>query len=200
MSLRASRVFLANQAPSERPRAQFIAGAGIVIILISAAAALLPRVDEISGAMVMGAMMITAGIVEISAGYMRPRNRDLAMLPAGMTILAGALLAVHPLHRFVPSVWLVIAWLGARGVVLGAAASAYGGSVRAWTVIAAGMDLGLGGILTLGLSASTLTLTFFGNTPEIIRGFSWVLALSFVATGMLLLEVAACESEGAMSG
>jgi hypothetical protein len=45
----------------------------------------------------------------------------------------------------------------------------------------------------IGLSASTLTLTFFGITPEIIRSFAWVVALSFVATGMLLMEVAASE-------
>jgi hypothetical protein len=60
-------------------------------------------------------------------------------------------------------------------------------------MFAAGTDLMLAAILLLGLSASTLTLTFFGITPEILRSFAWVVALSFVATGTLLMEVAACE-------
>jgi len=36
-------------------------------------------------------------------------------------------------------------------------------------------------------------MTFFGVTPGIVRSFAWVVALSFVATGMLQIEVAACE-------
>jgi hypothetical protein len=60
-------------------------------------------------------------------------------------------------------------------------------------MLAAGTDLTLGAILLFGLSASTLTLALFGITPEIIRGFAWIVALSFVATGMLLIEVASTE-------
>jgi hypothetical protein len=116
-----------------------------------------------------------------------------AILPGALTVLAGALLAVHPLHKFVPSVWIVIGWLGARGVVLGAATTVTHGSVRVWTMLASATDLTLGGLLLLGLSTSTLTLTLFGITPEIVRSFAWVVALSFIATGMLLIEVAACE-------
>jgi uncharacterized membrane protein HdeD (DUF308 family) len=180
-------------ATETQSRPQLIAGAGAVIILISAAAALLPLGDGIARSAVVGTMMVTAGLVEIIAGGLRSRNRPVAILPGVLTVFAGALLAVHPLHRFVPSVWVVIAWLGARGTVLGVATTVTHGSVRVWTMLAAGTDLTLGAVLLLGLSASTLTLTLFGTTPEIIRSFAWVVALSFVATGMLLMEVAACE-------
>lgn len=183
----------ATSATRQHGRAQLIAGAGAVIMLISCAAALLPLGDAIPRAAVIGAMMVTAGLVEIVGGVLRARNRIVATLPGALTVIAGALLAVHPLHLFVPSVWLVIGWLGARGVVLAASTTVTHGTVRAWTMLAAGTDLMLGLVLLLGLSASTLTLTFFGITPEVIGGFSWVVALSFVATGMLLIEVAACE-------
>jgi hypothetical protein len=35
----------------------------------------------------------------------------------------------------------------------------------------------------------------FGPTPAIVATFAWILALSFVATGLLLLEVASCARE-----
>lgn len=178
---------------SQHRRSQLIAGAGLVVILISAGAALLPLTDAVSRAAVIGTMMLIAGLVEMIAGLLRSRNRGVAIVPAITTIVAGALLAVHPLHRFVPSVYLVAGWLGARGVLLGAASTQTRGSVRAWTIVAAGTDLTLGAVLLLGLTTSTLTLTFFGITPEILRSFAWVVALSFIATGMLLMEVAACE-------
>lgn len=177
----------------EQRRAPLIAGAGAVIILISAAAALLPLRGGPPGATVIGTMMVTAGLVEMIAGSLRSRNRGVAILPGALTVLAGALLALHPLHKFVYSVWLVIGWLGCRGVVLGIAATRTRASVRAWTMISAGTDLTLGAVLLIGLSASTLTMTLFGITPEVIGGFAWVVALSFVATGMLMMEVAACE-------
>lgn len=188
-----------TEATWEPKRARLIAGAGAVIILISAAAALLPLGDGIPRAAVIGTMMVTAGLVEMIAGSLRSRNRSVAILPGALTVIAGALLAVHPLHRFVPSVYLVIGWLGVRGVALGAGAIQVRRSVRVWTMVAAGTDLTLGAVLLLGLSASTLTLTLFGITPEIIRSFAWVVALSFVVTGLLLLEVAACERADSMS-
>lgn len=182
-----------TSAAGKHSRAPLIAGAGAIIIMISAAASLLPLGDGLSRSAVIGTMMATAGLIEMIAGALRSRNRSVAILPGALTILAGALLAIHPFHRFVPSVWLVIGWLGARGVVLAAATTVTRGSVRTWTMLAAGTDLTLGAILMLGLSSSTLTLTLFGITPEIVRSFAWIVALSFVATGMLLMEVAACE-------
>ena len=69
--------------------------------------------------------------------------------------------------------------------------------IRRWTIIAAGTDFALGLIMLIGLSLSTAVVLIFGPTPEIVASFAWVLALSFVATGTLLLEVASCEREAA---
>jgi hypothetical protein len=47
----------------------------------------------------------------------------------------------------------------------------------------------------VGLSISTLIVALFGPTPQMIASFAWILALSFVVTGMLLLEIANCERD-----
>jgi hypothetical protein len=60
---------------------------------------------------------------------------------------------------------------------------------------AAATDVALGLLLLVGLSISTLIVTLFGPTPEMIASFAWILAISFVVTGMLLLEIASCERE-----
>ena len=51
--------------------------------------------------------------------------------------------------------------------------------------------------LILGLHIATFVIALFGDTPPLIASFAWVLALSFVVTGTLLLEVASCEREAA---
>jgi hypothetical protein len=69
--------------------------------------------------------------------------------------------------------------------------------VRAWTGISAGMDLLLAILLVAGLSIAAVVVSIFGPTPPLIASFAWVLAASFVVTGVLLLEVASCERSSA---
>jgi len=82
-----------------------------------------------------------------------------------------------------------------RGVVLALSTVPVRGSVRRWIAISAATDVALGLLLLVGLSISTLIVTLFGPTPEMIASFAWILAISFVVTGMLLLEIASCERE-----
>jgi len=182
-----------TSSTKEQIRTQLVAGAGAVILLISLAAAFLPLANGLSKAAVIGTMMVVAGAVEMTAGGLRLRNRFVTMLPGAATVLAGALFAVEPFGAFVPTVRLVIGWLAARAVTLVLTSLETHGSVRLWTILAAATDLSLSAILLLGLSATTITIALFGPTPHIVGSFAWVLALSFVATGMLLLEVASCE-------
>ena len=58
-------------------------------------------------------------------------------------------------------------------------------------------DFVLGLVLLIGLSLSTVVVLLFGPTPAVVASFAWIVALSFVATGLLLLEVASCERSGA---
>src|SRR5438477_428277 len=49
----------------------------------------------------------------------------------------------------------------------------------------------------VGLSISTLVISIFGPTAELVASFAWILAASFVVNGLLLLEVASCTKESA---
>ena len=82
-----------------------------------------------------------------------------------------------------------------RSIVLAAAAAETRGSVRTWTALSAGMDFLLAVLLITGLSISTIVISIFGPTRELVAAFAWVLAASFVVNGLLLLEVASCEHE-----
>ena len=182
---------------SDRARAARIAGAGIVIILLAAGAALLPVLEPRAGSTVIGSLLLVAGVVEAFAGSFRRDTRGPAMIAGAVTIVAGILFFIDRNSRIFPTVNIVIAWLLIRSVVLFVASRRTGGSVRMWLTISAATDLLIGILLLVGLSLSTAVVILFGPTPAIIASFAWVLALSFVATGLLLLEVASCERESA---
>ena len=65
--------------------------------------------------------------------------------------------------------------------------------MRTWTAFSAGMDFLLAVLLIAGLSISTIVVSLFGPTRELVASFAWVLAASFVVNGLMLLEVASCE-------
>ena len=181
---------------SSEARAARMRIAAILIMLLAAGAALLPWVSRGSGAPLVGSLMIAAGLIEAFAGSARRDTRALAMAAGWATVIAGILFFIDRGGRFVPIVTIVTAWLLVRSVILFVASRRTGASVRTWVTIAAATDLALGVVLLVGISIGTLVVAVFGPTPALVASFSWVLALSFVATGLLLLEVASCEREG----
>jgi hypothetical protein len=114
-----------------------------------------------------------------------------------VTAVAGLLFILNPETHFFPTVWPIVGWLAVRAFVLVGEAIETRGSVRTWTAISAGMDFLLAALLITGLSISTIVVSVFGPTRELVAAFAWVLAASFVVNGLMLLEVASCESEGA---
>jgi len=176
-------------------RTRLMSAAGVAMIVLSAGAALLPVEKGVSAA-VIGALLLIAGLIEVGAGTMRRDTRDLAMLAGGVTILAGLLFLLNRESRFFPIVNIVIGWLVLRSVILAVKSRRVGGSVRTWTSVAAATDFLLALVLLVGLSLSSVVVLLFGPTPAIVASFAWIVALSFVATGLLLLEVASCEREG----
>ena len=179
---------------SDRARSRGLRVAGITIILLSGGAALLPAEKGISTDMI-GGLLIAAGLIEAVAGSLRRQVKPFAMAAGGVTALAGLLFIVNPETQFFPTVAPIVGWLVLRSLILAYASTHSGGSVRMWTGLSAAMDFLLAVLLIAGLSISTLVVSVFGPTPEMIASFAWVLAASFVVTGMLLLEVASCESE-----
>ena len=169
--------------------------AGIAIILLSAGAAFLPFVDRLLGNRVVGFLLLAAGLVEIAAATQRHETKVLAMLAGGATTLAGLLFILNPVAHFLPTITIVTAWLLVRGVILALTTRRAHGGVRKWLAISAATDFALGLLLLVGLSIATLIVMLFGPTDRMIASFAWVFALSFVVTGMLLLEIASCERE-----
>ena len=181
----------------DRSRALLFSMAGWLIIVLGAVAALLPFLDRVSGSRVVGGLLFAGGLVEIFAGRLRRETALPSMLAGGVTTLAGLMFLLHPSGRFVPTVTIVTAWLLVRSIVLFVSSRLAQGSVRLWISLSAATDLVLGVVLLMGISIGTLVVTLFGPTPGLIASFAWVLALSFVITGMLMLEIASCERETA---
>lgn len=194
-------VLLASQARpgwSDRIRARGTRVAGVAIILLAIGAVLLPAGKHISSDMI-GALLIAAGLIELTAGALRRAVRPFAMAAGGVTALAGLLFLLDHETHFFPRVVPIIAWLLIRSLILVAGSREAGGSVRAWTALSAGMDFLLAVLLAAGLSIATIVVSLFGPTPELVASFAWVLAASFVVNGLLLLEVASCAEESAAS-
>ena len=185
----------ADPTPAITARPWLIQAGGIVIILLSAGALFLPVLDRVSGPTVIGALLLASGIVEAIAGSMRGEVKAYAMAAGGVTALAGLLFLIYPSVHFSPTVTLVIAWLLVRSFILLIASRRSGPTVRLWMMISSGMDFFLAVLLIFGLSISALVVSVFGPTETVIASFSWVLAVSFVVTGTLLLEVASCHRQ-----
>jgi len=178
---------LTNQA-----RARGLRVAGLAIIGLGVAAALLPVGKTISSDLI-GALMIAAGLIEIVAGSLRRDVRAYSMAAGGVTAVAGLLFLLNPETHFFPMVTPIIGWLVLRSLILAYASTHLKGSVRTWMGLSAGMDFLLAVLLIAGLSIATIIVSIFGPTPQLIASFAWVLAASFAVNGLLLLEVASCE-------
>ena len=189
-------------ATTHQPRPGLMSAIGVLIIILGAGAAALPFIDRVAGNRVIGGLLLAAGIAEMIAAALRDQTRFMALIAGAVTTSAGALFLLNPVTRFVPTISIITTWLLARGVILALTTLLAHGSVRRWIAISAATDFALGALLLVGLSISTLIVTLFGPTPEMVASFAWILAVSFGITGGLLLEIASCErdNEGEADG
>ncbi len=186
---------MVNAIPNDQSalsvRARGIAIAGWLILLLSALSALLPLFERKGGAIVIGGLLITTGLAEMFAGALRHEAKRVSILIGAVAVAAGLLFVSGPATEFfLPAVVIVIAWLLARSVLLFYASRVTHHGVRWWTSLSAITDLVLALILIVGLPIAALVLGLFGATPALVASFAWILALSFVADGLMLLEVA----------
>lgn len=181
--------------PNRQHQARTIAACGWLVILLSAGAALLPLVGPRQSAFVIGTMLVIAGVAELLAGAQRRVTRGLVMAAGALTILAGLLFAAEPATRLLPALYIVTGWLMVRAIIFFMAASGEQGRARRWTLVSAVADAALAALLAVGISIATFVVALFGATPPLVASFAWVLALSFISTGLMLLEVAACARQ-----
>ncbi|HEY0630356.1 MAG TPA: hypothetical protein VGD23_13610 [Sphingomicrobium sp.] len=173
-------------------RARLIGLAGWLVLILSAGTALLPLIGAAEGAALIGGLLVLTGLAETLAGTLRQQARSLAMLAGMITIAAGLMFATEPATKFMPTLIIIASWLFLRSFILAVAALLEFGSVQFWTGLSAVADFILAMVVTVGISASALIVSLFGPTPPLIADFAWILAISFVATGSMLLEVANC--------
>jgi uncharacterized membrane protein HdeD (DUF308 family) len=167
-------------------------------MLLAGAALLLPEVAASSGALVVGELLLIAGLLEIVAATGRKKARLPSILAGVATLAAGAMFLTREETRFLPNMTVVTFWLLLRvGALAIATLEAKGSAVRRWTGVAAATDLALAAILIVGLPIASIVIALFGTTGDLIATFSWILAASFLASAAMLLQIAACEREGA---
>ena len=179
---------------SDQARKLIIRTAGVLIVMLALGAALLPLERGLPGRLVVGYLLLAAGTIELCAALARRTHRATAALAGAATVLAGARLVLDPNAGFFPVLNLVILWLVVRSAALAFAATRPGDPLRSWFVLAGATDFLLAVLLLSGLPIAIVVAGLFGPTSEIIATFAWILAISFVATGALLIAAAPVEA------
>lgn len=172
---------------SDGARKLVIRGAGILIILIALGAVLLPLAQQVPARRVIGWMLLLAGILELGAAAALRAHRPTAAIAAGATLLAGARLLLDPSAGFFEVLNLIILWLVVRAAALSIAAFRAGHVFGTWIGLSAAVDFLLAVALLAGLPIAILVVGLFGPTRPISATFAWVIAVSFIANGVLLV-------------
>ena len=178
---------------SDTARKHLIRLAGFLVILLALGAALLPLEHGVPGRIVVGGLLLAAGFIEFLAALARRIHRPSAAVAGAATVLAGLRLTLDPRADFFVVLNTVILWLVVRAAALAFAASRCNPPLRTWFVIAGATDFLLAILLLAGLPIALVVAGLFGQPNEIIATFAWVLAASFVATGLLLISAAPAE-------
>jgi uncharacterized membrane protein HdeD (DUF308 family) len=179
---------------SDTARKQIIRIAGVLILLLAIAAALLPLEDKMPGRLIVGTLLLAGGVIEFGAAMARRIHRPSAAIAGSATVLAGLRLVLDPGAGFFPVLNMVILWLVVRAAALAFAASRSHAPLQGWFFITATTDFLLAVMLLAGLPIALIVAGLFGPTSEIIATFSWILAVSFVATGAFLIAAAPIEA------
>lgn len=180
---------------SDAARKLIIRTAGVLIILLAFGSALLPLERGLPGRLVVGSLLLVAGLIECAAALARRVHRPLAGLAGAATILAGLRLLADPRAGFFEVLNLVILWLVVRAAALAFAAMRSRDPLQSWLVLSSATDFLLAVLLLAGLPVALIVAGLFGPTSEIVATFAWVLAISFVATGSLLIAASTAEQK-----
>ena len=179
---------------SDEARKHVIRTAGVIIILLALGAALLPMEHGLSGRLVVGLLLVAAGIVESVAALARRIHKPSAAIAGVATVLAGLRLTLDQDADFFAVLNMVILWLIIRTAALGFAANRSNPPLRGWFRLVATIDFLLAVMLLAGLPIALIVAGLFGPTSEIVATFAWVLAISFVANGAFLVAAAPVEA------
>lgn len=170
---------------AQQARTAVVIGAGIAIVVLGLAAALLPLFEGLPARTVIGWLLVAAGLAELVAAGARFAHRLTAAIAGAATMLAGLRLLLDPDAGFFELLNLVILWLVVRTAALGFCALKARDSMKTWLGLAAAVDFLLAVALLAGMPIAFLVVGLFGPTRPVSATFAWVIALSFIATAAL---------------
>ena len=165
---------------------------GCVTLLLALFAFFLPDIEWAPTGGIVGWLLFVAGSIEFAFGTRRGTDYiGAAALASGfLTALAGLIFITNPVAGYFPVANVVTAWLLFRGgLVLAIALGALRSRVGLWMALSGVVDLLLGVALLAGLSMTVLVVTLFGVTSAVIAKFSFILAASFLFTGISQIAI-----------
>jgi uncharacterized membrane protein HdeD (DUF308 family) len=179
---------------SSATRSLVIRSAGVLILLLAAAAALLPMAKGVPARIEIGSLLAIAGIFELAAAFARRGHHLAAGAAALASLLAGLRLLLDPDINFLTILNFVILWLVVRSAALLVSSRRSERPLCTWVYLAAAVDFALAVLLLAGLPVAVLVYGLFGTTDRIAATFAWVLCASFIAAAWLLVVAAPMEA------
>ncbi len=181
-------------AMSNAMRTRVIRLAGLAMLALAAASALLPMESGGPARLLIGILLVLAGAAEMAAVFARRGHHLPAGLAAAASLLAGLRLVADPNINFLTILNFVILWLVVRSAALLWSSRHSPKPLCTWVYLAAAVDFALAVLLLGGLPVAVLVYGIFGQTSEISATFAWILTASFVAAGWLLIAAAPLEA------
>jgi len=166
---------------------------GLLTAALAVIAFFLPDIGWLPRSGLVGWLLLLAGIAELAFGALRGFDRvGKAAFGSGLlTALAGLLFVANPGAGYFPVANVVTAWLLVRGGwMLAMAIRLRSSQPRLWLAATGVTDVLLGLVLIAGLPVSSLVVTIFGPTREIVARFALILAASFAVTGIAQIAIA----------
>lgn len=166
---------------------------GLVTLLLAIVAFFLPDIDWTPRGAVVGWILLLAGLFELAFGWKRRADAvgDAAVGSGLITAAAGLLFVVRLFAGYFPVANIVMVWLVVRGAwVLAMALRARSSRLSPWLGLTGAVDVLLGFALLSGLHIAVLVYILFGPTREIVAQFAWILAASFLVTGISQVGIA----------
>lgn len=175
------------------PRWWWTLGSGILTVGIALIAFFLPDIHVVSSSVIVGGLLLVAGLAELAFGVKRGRDvvGTAAIWSGVITAAAGLLFVLKPSTAYFPIANAVLLWLLARGVFMLVMAVRTGERrCGGWMALTGVADLVLGVVLIAGLPVTALVVNMFGPTPEVVARFALLLAISFAIAGISQIAIA----------
>jgi len=171
---------------------RWMSTSGVLMVLLAALAALLPLVNWAPKGGLVGWLLFLTGAAEFTLGIQVERGllRIATLGSAVLTAAAGCIFIANPLASYFPVANVVTLWLVLRAAwILATASLLRSPPTSLWIGLSGVVDLLLAGVLAAGLPVALLVVTLFGPTPYVVAKFSFILATSFLVTGMCYLAI-----------